>query len=211
VITDKGSIDFRAFIHTEKMVLLIDIKATDSEAASAFAWNALKLTDRKEGVFKDPPHPEPRNITEGEVSVCIQGRSSGGEFATAYAERNISGIRRLYLSIVDTFPGNTASTEAIAQVRQSMSADFDSQLASHRAWWNAFYPQNFVSVPDAKLESFYWIQWYKLASASRPDSVPVDLLGPWSRRTTWPRIWWNLNIQSLRSAMNLAFRNCSTA
>ncbi len=198
VITDKGSVDFRSFIHTEKMVLITDVKATEGEMAAAFAWNAAKCTDRgREVALKDPPHPEPRNVTEGEVSVCLQGRASGGEFATAYSERTTSGIRRLYLSIVDTFPGNAASAEAVAQVRQSLSADFDSLLTSHRAWWNAFYPQNFVSIPDAKLESFYWIQWYKLASASRPELLPVDLLGPWFRRTGWPRIWWNLNIQTL--------------
>jgi hypothetical protein len=198
VLTDNGALDFRAFIHTEKMVLIIDVKAVDGETAAAFAWNAAKCTDRgREVTYKDPPHPAARNATEGEVSVCIQGRSSGGEFATAYAESNIPGIRRLYLSIADTFPGNTASAESVAQVRQSMAADFDSLLKSHREWWNAFYPRNFVSIPDARLESFYWIQWYKLACASRPDSVPVDLLGPWFRKTGWPRIWWNLNIETL--------------
>jgi len=198
VLTNKGTLDFRSFIHTEKMVLVIDVKAMDGESAAAFAWNAAKCTDRgREVSLKDPPHPDPRTATEGEVTVCVQGRSSGGEFATAHAEKILPGIRRLYLSIADTFPGNTASAEAVAQVRQSMAADFDSLLKSHRAWWNAFYPKSFVSIPDARLESFYWIQWYKLASASRPDLVPVDLLGPWFRKTGWPRIWWNLNIQTL--------------
>ncbi|MEI6604844.1 MAG: glycoside hydrolase family 95-like protein [Verrucomicrobiota bacterium] len=198
LLTDKGSLDFRSFIHTEKMLLIIDVKAVDGEAAAAFAWNAAKCTDRdREVVLKDPPHPGPCNATDGEVAVCTQGRASGGEFATAYAEKTTPGSRRLYLSIADSFPGNTAAAEAVAQVRQSMAADFDRLLKTHRDWWNAFYPQNFVSIPDAKLESFYWIQWYKLASASRPDRVPVDLLGPWFRKTGWPRIWWNLNIESL--------------
>ena len=198
VVTAKGTLAFRSFIHTGKMVLITDVKAVAGETAAAFAWQAAKCTDRgREAPLQDPPHPDPRNVKEGEVSVCIQGRSSGGEFATAYAERNIPGIRRLYLSIADTFPGHAASAEAVAQVRQSLSADFDRLLKSHREWWNAFYPQNCVSIPDARLESFYWIQWYKLASASRPDLVPVDLLGPWFRHTGWPRIWWNLNIQTL--------------
>ena len=44
-----------------------------------------------------------------------------------------------------------------------------------------------MRIPEPKAESFYWIQLYKLASASRPDRVPVDLLGPWYRTTGWPR------------------------
>ena len=85
----------------------------------------------------------------------------------------------------------------MATVQKTVAGDFDTLLAGHREWWHAMYPKSFVLVPDPKLESFYWIQFYKLASASRPDRVPVDLLGPWFRDTGWPRIWWNLNIQTL--------------
>ena len=66
---------------------------------------------------------------------------------------------------------------------------------SHRAFWHAYYPQSFVSLPNARLESFYWIQMYKLASATRADRPAIDTLGPWYARTPWPGIWWNLNIQ----------------
>jgi hypothetical protein len=45
------------------------------------------------------------------------------------------------------------------------------------------------------MESFYWIQLYKLASATRADRPAIDLNGPWYNDTPWPRIWWNLNIQ----------------
>jgi alpha-L-fucosidase 2 len=45
------------------------------------------------------------------------------------------------------------------------------------------------------MESFYWIQMYKLASATRADRPAIDLMGPWFRRTPWPHIWWNLNLQ----------------
>ena len=50
-------------------------------------------------------------------------------------------------------------------------------------------------MPNARLESFYWIQMYKLASATRADRPAIDTLGPWYARTPWPGIWWNLNIQ----------------
>ncbi len=108
-----------------------------------------------------------------------------------------SALRRVILSIADSFPEKSASAEAVATVEKIAGANFDALLASHRDWWHAFYPKSMVSVPDPKLESFYWIQFYKLACASRPHLVPVDLLGPWYRKTNWPRIWWNLNIQTL--------------
>ncbi|MHC4201485.1 MAG: discoidin domain-containing protein, partial [Planctomycetota bacterium] len=73
--------------------------------------------------------------------------------------------------------------------------DFDKLVESHRDWWHAYYPASFLSVPDMRVEGFYWAQMYKLASATRKDRMVMDLLGPWFRSTGWPRIWWNLNIQ----------------
>jgi alpha-L-fucosidase 2 len=67
--------------------------------------------------------------------------------------------------------------------------------ASHREWWHNFYPASFLSLPNTRLESFYWIQMYKLASATREDRPAIDLMGPWFNETPWPRIWWNLNLQ----------------
>ena len=49
--------------------------------------------------------------------------------------------------------------------------------------------------PTPRIESFYWIQMYKLASATRADRPAIDTMGPWYDRTPWPGVWWNLNIQ----------------
>jgi hypothetical protein len=75
------------------------------------------------------------------------------------------------------------------------AASFDALLTEHRKWWHAFYPDAFLTIPDARMEAFYWIQIYKFASASRKGGPAVDLFGPWYRTSQWPGIWWNLNIQ----------------
>ena len=67
--------------------------------------------------------------------------------------------------------------------------------SAHRQWWHAYYPASFVNFPDARLESFYWIQLYKLASATHPGKPVIDLLGPWFKPTAWPLLWMNLNVQ----------------
>lgn len=42
-----------------------------------------------------------------------------------------------------------------------------------------YYPASFLSVSDSVIEAFYWINMYKLASATRPDRTVYDLMGPW--------------------------------
>src|SRR5437773_10364978 len=45
------------------------------------------------------------------------------------------------------------------------------------------------------MQSFYWIQLYKVASATRRDAPVMATCGPWLEPTPWPATWWNLNAQ----------------
>lgn len=67
--------------------------------------------------------------------------------------------------------------------------------ARHRRWWSAEHGLSSVRVPDARLQTFYERQLYKLASAARADTGAIDLMGPWFQETVWPGHWWNLNAQ----------------
>lgn len=46
-----------------------------------------------------------------------------------------------------------------------------------------------------KLENFYFIQMYKLATCSHPDGPAMDVMGTFFKLSPWPSFWWNLNIQ----------------
>jgi len=198
VTTDKGTITFRSFIHTHEMALVTDLAFTGEEKDASLAWEARPCIDQRNSKrFDDPPNPPAETKTVNELTICTQPRFAGGEFATAWKSTPLGEGHRVILNIADSFPKKSASAEATATVTKIAGADFDALLDSHRNWWHDFYPTSMVSIPDPKLESFYWIQFYKLACASRPHLVPVDLLGPWYRKTNWPRIWWNLNIQTL--------------
>src|SRR5206468_2318739 len=93
----------------------------------------------------------------------------------------------------------TATAEAVRQGVARLEA-------AHRRWWHAYYPESFLTFPDARLEAYYWIQIYKLGSAMRPDGPILDLNGPWFNATPWPGIWWNLNIQLTYSPLFRANR-----
>jgi hypothetical protein len=87
------------------------------------------------------------------------------------------------------------TTKAVADIQDALKSTPDELARSHREWWHAFYPKSFLSIPDTRMESFYWIQMYKFAAGTRADRPALDLMGPWFRSTPWARTWWNLNIQ----------------
>ena len=211
VATDQGNIEFRTYVHATEPIMVIDLEATGAEKQARFVWEPASgqtspgiqspvNAQSDSGKRKDPPNPPGTTSRDGEIEVFSQPRHAGGSFATAWQQVTTPKGVRIYLSIADSFPKQTAAREALEAVRRASETDPDTLTASHREWWHALYPKSFVSIPDPRLESFYWIQIYKLASASRPDAGPVDLAGPWFRerdKSFYARIWWNLNIETL--------------
>lgn len=196
--TDAGQVEFRSFVHAVDSAIVVELKTEGRESQCAWKWipDESKSTRTRGVPTGYQPNPPPQSEQRGDVSVCVQPLLVGGQYATASCQVGAQSAQRvLVVSVGNSFPGNTAADEAVAAVTRAKSQGVSALVASHRAWWHGFYPASFISIPDTRLESFYWIQMYKLASATRADRPAIDLMGPWFRTTGWPAIWWNLNIQ----------------
>ncbi len=198
LVTDRGEISWRAFTHATELVTVFEFNASAGEQNFAWEWVAEKsASTRTRSPPKDyQPNPPSVMARDGATQVCVQPLLAGGQYATAWQEQGAgTGQRTVFVSVGNSWPGTTARGSAVRVVEGAAGTGAAKLAESHRAWWHAFYPQSFLSLPDTRLESFYWIQIYKLASATRADRPAIDLMGPWFRTTGWPAIWWNLNIQ----------------
>ncbi len=136
---------------------------------------------------------------------CSQKLSDGGAYVVAWEFESLIDNDQMLFFTVNFRDSSSSKTnllvnETIEQFKTELSQNsgayfYERFILSHRAWWHNYYPESFLSIPDARMESFYWIQMYKLASATRANRPAIDLMGPWFRRTPWPHIWWNLNIE----------------
>jgi alpha-L-fucosidase 2 len=208
--TDKGSIRWRSFTHATEPLIIIDYQTTGGENGAKFNWRALPAVDprkthNKEPIPENEQNPAPVETRQGDVTISTQ-KLQKGEYAVAWRERQIAPNRKvLFLSIASLQPPSSdklpasrlpgASEQALHTVNGVANTAPEVLANSHRDWWHQYLPQSFVSLPDTRLESFYWIQMYKLGSAMRANGPILDLMGPWFRSTPWPAIWWNLNIQ----------------
>jgi alpha-L-fucosidase 2 len=208
--TDLGRLELRVVTLRDRMVNRIDVLSTERDATGRpqpWRWEFLpgNPASPRAQVFPDRPeskayvtNPPPRLASIDGVPACIQPLLAGGDFATAWLDLrpgpdSTSGT--LLFTTANEVPAADASGPLAVRTLRSAAAALDADLAAHRAWWHAFYPDAFLTVPDARLESFYWIQIFKLAASSRPDGPPIDVLGPFFRVTQWPGLWWNLNVQ----------------
>jgi alpha-L-fucosidase 2 len=159
---------------------------------------------------KDPyrPNPPPK-VSAGARGVTLSEQSllAGGGYSVAYTDTaevlaasssGDGGGRTLFVSVgaVKDAVGDS-SEEAASAVNAAAAAAAADLAAEHVAWWHTFYAGGaFVSVPQTWLEGFYYIQMYKLGSATRPGGNVIDLLGPWNfSPTAWADIHWDLNVQ----------------
>jgi alpha-L-fucosidase 2 len=198
--TDKGEIAFRSFTHTDLLVQVIEIATTGEEQAS-WDWTPGLATNHRKIYRKEPLLPEDRNAPpvrgkQDDLDISFQSLQPAGGHATAWKAVKLDKHKSVvYVSVGYAKEEAAAKAEAVAAVQKAAETGVDSLVQSHRAWWHRFWPESFLSIPDTRLESFYWIQIYKMASGTRPGRPALDLLGPWFYRSPWLKIWWNLNVQ----------------
>lgn len=209
IITDQGEIIFRAFTPRDRMLNVIEVSSTEKQNGKKADYRLDFLPGNpaspRAQVFPDNPeskayvtNPKPVITKTNEVSVCVQSLLAGGDYATAWTEKKSqkSGRSTLYISVANEIPASGVSTKIATQaVKDASILTLAALEKPHRDWWHTYYQQSFLSIPDGRMESFYWIQMYKMAVCSRTDGPAVDLFGPMFRVSQWPGLWWNLNVQ----------------
>ena len=126
----------------------------------------------------------------------MQPLTAGSDYATAWREvADAENKRTVYLTVANRLTTTGSQDDAVASVQRAIARGISAMEKAHRDWWHSFYKASFVTIPDPRLESFYWIQLYKMASATREGRPVVDLMGPWFKISVWAAYWQNLNTQ----------------
>ena len=217
VVTDRGEVRWRSFVSADPSVIVIALAGRGGEAGADLAWSPAEARPPRKVARKDPfapedLHPAPTVVETPAGVTSVQPFIGGGAHAESIrragrdAGQDAGGERVFYVSIGRGRAGDEALAEARAATDSAARRGLTNLAAAHRRWWHGYYPASFLSFPDARLESYYWIQVYKLGSAMREDGPILDLNGPWFRHTPWPAIWWNLNVQLTYSPLFRANR-----
>ncbi|MGG1513981.1 glycoside hydrolase family 95-like protein [Paenibacillus oryzisoli] len=204
ITTTVGTVTVRAFVHSEDAVLAVELETSESEKDARMTWYAFSEVDpvlkNADGINLNQYIPKAqvvRHTAADGVTIGVQKFDHDGGCTTAWTESPAASsphLRRLWLSIENGFD-EQAQRKVEANVREAAKQPWDTWVEAHRSWWHQYYRQSFVSIPDTMLEGFYWIQMYKLASATRSDGMIMDNQGPWLTTTPWAGVWFNMNVQ----------------
>lgn len=199
ITTTAGTLKLRAFVHSSSDLLAVEITPSEGEQGFRWVFHPADAISPRAG-FKPLPDGytgNPPAVVEqhGEVTAAVQPLLAGGQHVTAWRERTRGDSRTLYVTVTHSHPKTTARDRALRTVKTASALPYALLAAPHRSWWDRFYRKSFLSLPDARLQRFYWIQLYKTASAARKDAPVMATSGPWLEPTPWPNTWWNLNVQ----------------
>ena len=112
-----------------------------------------------------------RSSSTASVTAAVQPLLAGGQHVTAWRERTgAPGARCTSPSRTPTRRRPHATARCVRS-RPRSALPYDAARRSPIApGGTRFYRKSFLSLPDARLQRFYWIQLYKTASAARKDA-----------------------------------------
>ena len=215
VYTSEGSYNIRGLTHSNNDVVYFETDAKDGEAIEitwhpddpiSSVWETLQAGGgpQKGGSWiemRNDPMPMPEKYTLSQkdgINYCYQPLyKHRGETTTSWKTKGKTTAKQeLLVSVHHSFPEKNSMEVAAENINKAAAALSEKQfIDTHRQWWHDYYPLSFLTIDDAEKESFYWIQIYKFASASRENGPIMDLMGPWYNKTFWPMVWGDLNVE----------------
>ncbi len=198
--TTNGSVDFVSYVHHEAKIMVTEITEMGEKISFNYIPEKAKVIKKYQWTEATTTYEYPANdikeLRIGNIQICRQEfKEEKSSYEVGHTEI-ITPTKRIFLSTIGTnVPFSTDTTPAFNRVQRAIKIGEVNLYKTHQEWWHKYYQKTFVSIPDARLESFYWIQLYKLGSSLRADGPMLDLMGPWFAHTPWPAIWWNLNVQ----------------
>lgn len=204
--SDGGTVEWTTMVHATEPVMRFDLTAKGKLKGASYIYVAedarspravrAKTLPVPLDELRVPANPAPvLSVLDDGIQIATHNLYAGGQTAVAWLQKEVEGTTRLWLSVQHSYPDKEAINNAIEAVRHAAATDQATWVQTHRDWWHDYYPQSFVSVGDAYWDSFYWIQQYKLACATRDKGWVIDNQGPWLQPTAWSATWWNLNAQ----------------
>ncbi|MEV4885257.1 glycoside hydrolase N-terminal domain-containing protein [Chitinophaga ginsengisegetis] len=115
-------------------------------------------------------------------SITYQQEGWGGfkyEINVRWKKINATTIEGVW-SISSQYPGKPVNELAAKVTAKAAANDFNKELATHSSWWQHFWHQSAIHVPDTLLEKQWYLEQYKFGSAARKNAPPISLQAVWT-------------------------------
>ena len=129
IITTRGRIHLRAYVHAEQMVLVVETTSTGEEQRYGLTFHPLAAVSPRQQYGLDhnkpariepnyPPNPPWRRGQAGKVQYCEQPLLFGGQLTTAWTLSRSGPVRTILINATPTYPARSSTARAVALLRR---------------------------------------------------------------------------------------------
>ncbi len=83
-------------------------------------------------------------------------------------------------TISSQLPGQKSRSGAEKLVKKALERGFDASLQASAAWWEAYWAQSSVVIPDTLIEREYYLDMYKFGCTARENGPMISLQAVWT-------------------------------
>jgi alpha-L-fucosidase 2 len=105
----------------------------------------------------------------------------GFEYEVTVEWKNLTaGVFEGVWSISSHFANGKTQISASNLVKSTLHRGYDADRRTHYQWWEKFWDQSTLRVPDPLLEKQWYLEQYKFGSAARRGAPPISLQAVWT-------------------------------
>ena len=183
----RGSHRLQAFVHARQPVGMACIKTDKTVQIRLLAppFGGSDGMGAEEDILGSTPlshlgYPTPVQSAGATWQAFTQQGAEGFQFAVSVTWKKTRTAWELAWSIASSFDGDDPMALARQRAETALKAGFRRMLVSHRFWWENYWQQSAIRLPNAILERQWYLEQYKFGSASRRGAPPITLQGPWT-------------------------------
>ena len=117
---------------------------------------------------------------EGDVKWYLQEAAMGLKYAVVVGSKTVGDGMEIALTITSTADGADPVALGRKRVAAALKSGYAALLEPHAAWWERFWSQSGVRLPDAAAQLHYDLVQYFYGAASRRGAPPMPLQGVWT-------------------------------
>ncbi len=161
---------------------------TEADSEEATSYPRLKDQIRTSDMVRSWGYPDFVSTERDGFEIYRQDIPESGGFAVV-----VGRLPGAMLISLEWSRDSAAAAEekAVTSVRDGMHAGLYALREEHEAWWRHYFEVSAVSLPDTRLEGYYYLQMYMLASSTHPEGPHMTLEGPWTDDNNLPPICCN--------------------
>ena len=126
--------------------------------------------------------------------------ADGSSGAVAWRIEEAEEYSMLLITICHSRETEDPLKSSVTRLAQAIETGWQNLFQRHVEYWNHFWRQSSVHVPDRRLESLWFMELYKLAASSRKGYIPPNLQGLWPPHGETPP-WWGAHANNMNTEM----------